>query len=288
MPSVPIAALVTGIFLAAPSVAMANTIWGNDSGHLIEWDITLGGGLPLHDFSTGYADGVGIAKVGNILYWTAASSGNVFKMDATTGAPLGIAFSVAGANLGSISYDGTNFWVANAAFPIAYLMSPTGTQLKTFLLAHADNFYTGLEYFNGMLIAGDRDGRFAFSNRYSVYDAQTGALITPEFIRTDNAASLNTRGTGIAYDGTNFYVADFDDRAITIWNGTTGSYSSVVLASGHSDKHIDLSFDFAQRPDTCGGPNQSPCTITAPEPDALGLFGVALIGIGTILRWRRA
>ena len=107
-------ALLTLSTVSAARADVIPTIWGNQAGpgNLIEWDKTTG--ATLNNFFPGYGNGRGIVKVDNILYSTVAGSNNVFKTDATTGTPLGIAFSVAGASgLQAISYDGTNFWVGD-------------------------------------------------------------------------------------------------------------------------------------------------------------------------------
>lgn len=289
-------AAVTLLMSGAAQQASADTIpiiWGNQAGpgNLISWDKTTG--TTLNNFSTSYGNGRGIVQVGNILYTTVAGSNNVYETDATTGAPLGIAFSIAGASgLQAISFDGTNFWVGDySGTNNAYLYSPTGTLLRTLSLSQAQGYYDGLEYFDGKLIANTFDGGFTGSNGYSIYDATTGTLLTSDFIVTGNAPVGHQNGTGIAYDGTNFYISDIFNNDLTIWSGTTGSYLGLLAVSG-SPQNEDLSVDFAARTDTCGGVGQPPCDTgggtQVPEPGSLPLFAAGILGLAALSRRRRA
>lgn len=285
------ASAIAALISTAANAAPIPVIWGNQAGpgNLVEWDRTTG--ATLNNFNESYGNGRGIVQVGNILYTTVANSNNIFKTDATTGAPLGVAFSVAGASgLQAISYDGTNFWVGDySGTNHAYLYSPTGTLLNTLTLANSQGFYDGLEYFNGKLIANRFDGGFTGSNGYSVYDATTGALLTTDFIVTGNAPVGHQNGTGIAFDGTNFYVADIFHNDITIWSGLTGAYLGLINVLG-SSANEDLTTDFAARVDTCGGPNQPPCTgdTGVPEPLTLSLFSAGVLGAAILRRRKRA
>ena len=222
----------------------------------------------------------------------------MYRRSASTNADLGVAFTVAGATgLQAISYDGTNFWVGDySGTTKAYYVSATdGSLLDTITLDGSttgiEGYYDGLEYFNGYLIANRYDGGYARpeGNQYSIYNLD-GSLYQADFIDTYGHGN----GTGIAFDGTNFFISDIFNNQISVWDGTTGDFIEYIPLSGSHQSLEDLSVDFAARSDTCGLPGQPKCTgdagggTSVPEPATLALLGVGLIGIGGFRRKHRS
>ena len=208
--------------------------------HLQARDTTTG--AILSDFSLP-GNGRGVVKVGNILYVTTANNNNVDKYDATTGVFIANAFSVAGASsLSTMAFDGTNFWIGDytGGSNKAFLYSPTGTLLKTITLANCTGNCDGLEYFD--LGAGGR----LISNRgdapspaiYDVYDTN-GTLLTPALINT------GTGSTGIAFNGTNFFVSNLSARTLGVYNTSGVLQRTVDVSAVNAGLIEDMTFDYS-------------------------------------------
>jgi hypothetical protein len=269
------AIIAAGILsLVSVSVHAAPVVYTNNAGTPLLQSFDTTTGARINSFTAPGGNGRGVVVVGDKVYTTEANSGNVRVNDRVTGAPLAGGFTVAGATgLSTITFDGDNFWISDyTGTNKAFKVSPTGALLSTITLSKSQGNYDGLEYFNGKLIANRFDGGNQGGNQYSVYDL-TGTLITENFIDTTGHGN----GTGIAFDGTDFYIADIFNSRLSIWNGTTGAYKGELKLLNSANVIEDLSFDFGARIDTCrvncgGGDVPLPATLPLILIGAMGSF----------------
>jgi hypothetical protein len=269
---------VAALLCAFATATSALTLYANSVGlHGID-AIDPNTGALIKNCPQSKGNGRGVVTVSNFVYYTTATNNNVYKMDFTTCADLGVAFSVAGATaLSTIAYDGTNFWIGDySGTNHAFLYTPTGTLLKTVTLANCTGFCDGLEFFNGKLISNRGDNIHA---PYDIYDTN-GTLLTPAFITPTLPAGV----TGIAFDGTNFFVSYLGLGQVGVFNGTTGAHirDMTVPISGYED----LSFDYQ----IVIGPPPSP-TVIPPVPTlsqwAVGLLAMMVIAVSWLQIRRR-
>ena len=222
---------------AGAGAATVNYIWGNNatSGAPIINRYDLSGNL-LQTITAPHGDnGRGVVQVGNVLYYTSANTNGVYKYDWTTNTDLGTAFTIGTASgLATMAYDETNFFIGDySGTNNVYKYSPTGTLLATIPLINCSDHCDGLEFANGKLISN----RFDTSGTYDIYSL-SGALLQSAFIVTGKSS------TGIAYDGTSYYVSNVYDGTIDVFNGTGGFDHTITLNGGY---HLgeDLSVNYS-------------------------------------------
>ena len=261
---------VASLSLATSVLAAPTVIWTNNAGTPRVQSFNTTTGVRGADFTASGGNGRGIVVVGDVVYTTDANSGFIGRFNSSTGASLGGCTVAGSSGFSTIGYDGDAFWTSDyTGSNKAYRIDTNCNLLKTITLANSEPFYDGLEFFNGKLIANRFDGGFGGGNQYSVYDTD-GNLLTANFIDTTGHGN----GTGIAYDGADFWISDITNNRVTVWNGTTGGFKGALTLIGSNNAIEDLSFNYEERVDTC----RVNCNPTVPEPATLSLVGLALLG----------
>src|ERR1017187_9569713 len=206
------------LFMACTACHADEYIYGDNasftSPYIYKIDLTTGGNVVNTYSGLSGTNGRGVVTVGNIMYYTSAETNSIFAYNLSTNTDMGAVFSIPSAtSLSTIAYDGTNIYVGDySGSDHVYEYSLTGTLIKTLSLSGCTGDCDGLEYFNqggvGYLIENRGDAQ----DPYDVYNASTGALVTSALI------SPTLSSTGIAFDGTDFYVSN-------IFNSSLGEYT---------------------------------------------------------------
>ena len=145
---------VAALHQACPPFAQVNTIWVNNatSGAPIIQNYDIKTGALLQQFTAPNGNnGRGIVQVGDIVYYTSASSNGVYAYNFKTNSDLGTLFTVPGASgLATMAYDGSHFYIGDySGTNNVYQYSLTGTLQNTIKLQNCGGYCDGLEYVKG-------------------------------------------------------------------------------------------------------------------------------------------
>ena len=215
------------VTLSQAHASPVNTIWGDSAGYgapiLQEWD--LNGNLLDTITAPNGENGRGVVQVGDILYYTSATTNSIFAYNFVTNTDLGTVFSIPNASaLSTIAYDGTNFWIGDySGTNNVYHYSPTGTLLGTVSLENCTGNCDGLEFANGDLVEnrGDAEGP------YDLYST-SGTLLKSAFITGEDTNAT----TGIAFDGTDYYISNIYNTTISVYDSSGDFVRDFTLQTG--------------------------------------------------------
>jgi hypothetical protein len=279
-----VAMILAGAVLWIPSVKAANPIYiyGNNAGSAGIYEMDPNTLAVVNTYSNlGGFNGRGVVVVGGLAYWTTASNNNVYTYTLSSSTNNGVLFTIPSVSgLSAIAFDGTNLWVNDySGTNQAFSYSTTGTLLKTINLANETEYTDGFEFYlqggsTPTLIANRADGCCTNPTYYDLYNLN-GAVTQPAFITVPDEA------TGIAYNGTNFYVSRILSGSIGQYNGTTGALISTTAVTGGSPLIEDLSADYSITLNS---------TPTTPAPATLGLVlgGILLLLLSSKMFRRKA
>jgi hypothetical protein len=294
-----IAAAVASLFSVT---VQASVIWGNSASsgnvNLEAFDSTTGLLIPGQQFLvpnlTAQSDnGRGVAVLGNDIYYTTASSGNIYKTNAITHSDLGIIVDTGFKGIANIATDGT-FLYANdyqAVNGVINKYTTSGVFAGSITLTGPDaagaSSRDGFEVQNNPLISGGAttfianryDGGFGPTHggiigAYDVYDSN-GVEIISNFI-TPNDQGVGG-ATGIAFDGTNYFVSDIFNNRLLEYSGLGVFMTSIDLSGNPNPFTGRLLEDLS----AVGNTIDNPPPIPEPEIYAMFMAGLGLMGFIT-------
>lgn len=223
-------------------------------------------GAVVEAFAVPFGSGgaASIAVVGNIGYYTLLGSAAVYKVDMTTHAALGTAFSIptlSGYVNGITPDSAGHLWFAGGGADPMREFDTAGTLLSTHAFPTAANAYRdGSVVFGNFVVAnrGDQQGPY---DKYDLSGGNSALTVNQlSFIGAGNGSN------GIAFNGVNFYTSDEQAHKVSKWdiNGAFVSIASLDPGSRYEN------WTFASQDIVAG----------VPEPETYALMFGGLLAVG--------